>query len=96
MSLSNSSKAAAGSSSPPPHRALCACLNLVVNSSCPIVFKLPLKYLYDLTKEDLTEAEIKAANQKNIADLAKRVRDLYEEGKKVDKEVFKEDIFLWG
>jgi type I restriction enzyme M protein len=38
--------------------------------------------------------EIKAANQKNIADLAKRVRDLYEEGKKVDKEVFKEDIRL--
>ena len=46
------------------------------------------------SKEDLTEAEIKAANQKNITDLAKRVRDLYEEGKKVDKEVFKEDIRL--
>jgi hypothetical protein len=33
----------------PEYQQLCACLNLVVNSSCPIVFKLPLKYLYDLT-----------------------------------------------
>jgi hypothetical protein len=46
--------------------------------NCP---KLPLKNeLIFNDKEVLTEVEIKAANQKNIADLAKRVRDLYEEG----------------
>jgi type I restriction-modification system DNA methylase subunit len=42
----------------------------------------------------LTKEEIEKENQKNITDLAERVHKLYAEGKKVDKEVFKEDIRL--
>lgn len=42
----------------------------------------------------LTEEEIEKENQKNITELAKRIHKLYREGKKVDPEVFKEDIRL--
>lgn len=47
-----------------------------------------------LNKENPTKAEIEAENQKNITELSERVRKLYAEGKKVDKEVFKENITL--
>lgn len=44
--------------------------------------------------EELTEKEIEEENQKNIVDLAKRIHQLYEEGKAIDPEVFKENIRL--
>jgi len=45
-------------------------------------------------EEKLTKKEIEEKNQRNIEELAERVHKLYAEGKKVDPEVFKEDIRL--